>query len=96
VADGEASVFGSFFLAARFLCGVAEGEACAVAAVAVVDVAVVPDFSAQETTNAMPIKDVIKDKTVFFIVCWLTLMASECPAAKWSASNKLSLPSPAL
>jgi hypothetical protein len=69
VADGEASVFGSFFLAARFLCGVAEGEACAVAAVAVVDVAVVPDFSAQETTNAMPIKAVIKDKTVFFIVC---------------------------
>jgi hypothetical protein len=67
VADGEASVLGSFFLAARFLCGVGDGEAWAVAAV--VDVAVVPGFCAQETTNAMPIKAVIKDKTVFFIVC---------------------------
>ena len=66
-ADGEASVLGSFFLAARFLCGVGDGEAWAVAAV--VDVAVVPGFCAQETTNAMPIKAVIKDKTVFFIVC---------------------------
>jgi hypothetical protein len=67
VADGEASVLGSFFLAARFLCGVGDGEAWAVAAV--VDVAVVPGFCAQETTNAMPIEAVIKDKTVFFIVC---------------------------
>ena len=67
VADGEASVLGSFFLAARFLCGVGDGEAWAVAAV--VDVAVVPGFCAQETTNAMPNKAVIKDKTVFFIVC---------------------------
>ena len=66
-ADGEASVLGAFFLAACFLCGVGDGEAGAVAAV--VEVAVVPDFSAQETTNAMPIKAVIKDKTVFFIVC---------------------------
>jgi len=68
-ADGEVSALGAFFLAARFLCGVGDGEACAVAAVAVVDVAVVPGFCAQETTNAMPIKAVIKDKTVFFIVC---------------------------
>jgi len=67
VADGEPSVLGAFFLAACFLCGVGDGEGCAVAAV--VEVAVVPDFSAQETTNAMPIKAVIKDKTVFFIVC---------------------------
>jgi len=66
-ADGEASVLGAFFLATCFLCGVGDGEACAVAAV--VDVAVVPCFCAQETTNAMPIKAVIKDKTVFFIVC---------------------------
>jgi hypothetical protein len=66
VADGEASVLGAF-LAACFLCGVGDGEAWAVAAV--VDVAVVPGFCAQETTNAMPIKAVIKDKTVFFIVC---------------------------
>ena len=66
VADGEASVLGAF-LAACFLCGVGDGEACAVAAV--VEVAVVPGFCAQETTNAMPIKAVIKDKTVFFIVC---------------------------
>ena len=65
-ADGEASVLGAFFLAACFLCGVGDGEAGAVAAV--VEVAVVPDFSAQETTNAMPIKAVIKDKTIFFIV----------------------------
>lgn len=67
VVDGDASVLGAFFLAACFLCGVGDGEAWAVAAV--VDVAVVPGFCAQETTNAMPIKAVIKDKTVFFIVC---------------------------
>ena len=66
VADGDPSVLGAFFLAACFLCGVGDGEAGAVAAV--VDVAVVPGFCAQETTNAMPIKAVIKDKTVFFIV----------------------------
>jgi hypothetical protein len=67
VVDGDASDLGAFFLAVCFLCGVGDGEAWAVAAV--VDVAVVPGFCAQETTNAMPIKAVIKDKTVFFIVC---------------------------
>ena len=67
VVEGEASVLGAFFFVACFLCGVGDGEAGAVAAV--VEVAVVPGFSAQETTNAMPIKAVIKDKTVFFIVC---------------------------
>jgi hypothetical protein len=66
VADGDASVLGAFFLAACFF-GVGDGEAFLVAAV--VEVAVVPCFCAQETTNAMPIKVVIKDKTVFFIVC---------------------------
>lgn len=66
-ADGEASALGAFFLAARFLCGVGDGEAFVVAAV--VEVAVVPCCCVQETTNAMPIKAVIKDKTVFFIVC---------------------------
>ena len=36
---------------------------------AVVEVAVVPFFSAQEVKNAMPIKAVIKNKTDFFIGC---------------------------
>jgi len=36
---------------------------------AVVEVAVVSFFSAQEVKNAMPIKAVIKDKTDFFIGC---------------------------
>jgi hypothetical protein len=67
VVDGDASVLGAFFLVACFLCGVGDGEAFVVAAV--VEVAVVPCCSAQETTNAMPIKAVIKDKTIFFIVC---------------------------
>jgi hypothetical protein len=64
-ADGDASVFGAFFLAACFL-GDGEGEAFVAA---VVEVAVVPCCCVQETTNAMPIKAVIKDKTIFFIVC---------------------------
>ncbi len=64
-ADGDSLVFAVFFLAGCFLCGVEVGEA---AVVAVVDVAVVPCFSAQETTNAMATNAVIKDKTVFFIV----------------------------
>jgi len=65
-ADGEASVLGAFFLAVCFF-GVGDGEAFVVAAV--VEVAVVPCCCVQETTNARPIKAVIKDKTVFFIVC---------------------------
>jgi hypothetical protein len=65
-ADGEASVLGAFFLAACFF-GVGDGEAFVAAAV--VEVAVVPCCCVQETTNAMPIKAVIKDKTIFFIVC---------------------------
>jgi len=65
-ADGEASVLGAFFLAVCFF-GVGDGEAFVVAAV--VEVAVVPCCCVQETTNAMPIKAVIKDKTIFFIVC---------------------------
>jgi hypothetical protein len=65
-ADGEASVLGAFFLAACFF-GVGDGEAFVVAAV--VEVAVVPCCCVQETTNAMPTKAVIKDKTIFFIVC---------------------------
>jgi hypothetical protein len=36
---------------------------------AVVEVAAVSFFSAQEVKNAMPIKAVIKDKTDFFIGC---------------------------
>lgn len=39
-----------------------------VAAAAVVEVAVVPCFSAQDVKNAMPIRAVIKNKTDFFIV----------------------------
>jgi hypothetical protein len=65
-ADGEASALGAFFLAVCFF-GVGDGEAFVVAAV--VEVAVVPCCCVQETTNARPIKAVIKDKTVFFIVC---------------------------
>ena len=65
-ADGDASVLGAFFLAVCFF-GVGDGEAFVVAAV--VEVAVVPCCCVQETTNARPIKAVIKDKTVFFIVC---------------------------
>jgi hypothetical protein len=64
-ADGDSSVFAAVVLAACFLCGVGVGEA---AVAAVVDVAVVPCFPAQETTNAMATNAVIKDKTVFFIV----------------------------
>ena len=64
--DGDASVLGAFFLAVCFF-GVGDGEAFVVAAV--VEVAVVPCCCVQETTNARPIKAVIKDKTVFFIVC---------------------------
>ena len=44
-----------------------DGEAFVAAAV--VEVPVVPPCCLQETTNAMPIKAVIKDKTIFFIVC---------------------------
>ncbi len=63
--DGDASVLGAFFLAECFLC-VGDGEAFVVAAV--VEAAVVSFFcGAQEVTNAMPIKAVIKDKTDFFI-----------------------------
>ena len=65
-AAGDASVLGAFFLAVCFF-GVGDGEAFVVAAV--VEVAVVPCCCVQETTNARPIKAVIKDKTVFFIVC---------------------------
>jgi hypothetical protein len=64
--DGDASVLGAFFLAVCFL-GVGDGEAFVVAAV--VEVPVVPSCCLQETTNAMPIKAMIKDKTIFFIVC---------------------------
>ena len=66
VVDGDASVLGAFFLAVCFF-GVGDGEAFVVAGA--VEVAVVPCFCAQEVTNAMPIKAVIKDKTIFFIVC---------------------------
>jgi hypothetical protein len=64
--DGDPSVLGAFFLAVCFF-GVGDGEAFAVAAV--VEVPVVPSCCLQETTNAMPIKAMIKDKTIFFIVC---------------------------
>jgi hypothetical protein len=47
-----------------FLAGDGDGEALAVAAV--VEVGVVP-CCWQETTNAMPIRAVINDKTDFFI-----------------------------
>ena len=48
-----------------FLVGDGDGEALAVAAV--VEVALVPCCCVQETTNAMPIRSVINDKTDFFI-----------------------------
>ena len=60
-----------------FLCGDGDGDALVVAAV--VEVAVVPCCFVQEATNAMPIKAVIKDKTIFFIVCITT---PECAAAE--------------
>ena len=66
--DGDASVLGAFFLAVCFL-GEAEGDGEAFVVAAVVEVPVVPPCCLQETTNAMPIKAVIKDKTIFFIVC---------------------------
>ena len=50
-------------------------------AAAVVEVAVVPCFSAQEVKNAMPIKAVIKNKTDFFIVMF-TFGASRMVARK--------------
>jgi len=65
--DGDPSVLGAFFLVVCFL-GEAEGDGFVVAA-AVVEVPVVPSCCLQETTNAMPIKAVNKDKTIFFIVC---------------------------
>ena len=66
VVDGDASVLGAFFFAVRFF-GVGDGEAFVVAGA--VEVAVVPCCCVQETTNAMPVRAVIKDKTIFFIVC---------------------------
>lgn len=67
VVDGDASVLGAFFFLAACFFGVGDGEAFVVAGA--VEVAVVPCCCAQEMTNAMPIKAVIKDKTIFFIVC---------------------------
>jgi hypothetical protein len=49
---------------AFFLCGDGDGDALVVAVV--VEVAV-SCFCVQETTNATPIKAMIKDKTDFFI-----------------------------
>ena len=66
VVDGDASVLGAFFFAVCFF-GVGDGEAFVVAGA--VEVAVVPCCCVQETTNAMPVRAVIKDKTIFFIVC---------------------------
>jgi len=67
--EGDASVSGAafFLVVAFFLCGDGDGEAFVVAAVAVVEVAAVCCFCAQEAINATPIRTVIKDKTYFFI-----------------------------
>lgn len=72
----------AFFLVAAFFfrAGDGDGDALVVAA-AVVEVAVVPCFSAQEVKNAMPIKAVIKNKTDFFIVMF-TFGASRMVARK--------------
>jgi len=64
--DGDASVLGAFFFVVCFF-GEGDGEAFVVAGA--VEVAVVPCCCVQETTNAMPVRPVIKDKTIFFIVC---------------------------
>ena len=67
-ADGEASVVEVVFLAAVVFFAVVflpVAPSCVV--VAVLEVEAVSCFCAQEVTNAMPIKAVIKDKTDFFI-----------------------------
>ncbi len=51
------------------MCFLGEGDGEAFVVAGAVEVAVVPCFCAQEVTNAMPIKAVIKDKTIFLIVC---------------------------
>jgi len=67
--EGDASVSAAFFLVAAFFFRAGDGDGDAlVAAAAVVEVAVVPCFSAQDVKNAMPIRAVIKNKTDFFIV----------------------------
>jgi len=69
VSEGDASVSAAafFLVVAFFLRGDGDGEAFVVAAVAVVEVAAVCCFWAQEAINATPIRTVIKDKTYFFI-----------------------------
>jgi hypothetical protein len=67
--DGDPSVLGAFFFLVVCFLGEAEGDGEAFVAAAVVEVPVVPSCCLQETTNAMPIKAMIKDKTIFFIVC---------------------------
>jgi len=65
--EGDASAAAFFLAVAFFLRGDGDGEAFVVAAVAVVEVAAVCCFWAQEAINATPIRTVIKDKTYFFI-----------------------------
>jgi hypothetical protein len=69
-ADGEASVVAVVFLAVAdvvFFAVVFLAVAPSCVVVAVLEVEAVSCFCAQEVTNAMPIKAVIKDKTDFFI-----------------------------
>jgi uncharacterized membrane protein len=81
------AAFFFFLVVAFFRAGDGDGEAVvAVAVVAVVDVAPVSCFCAQETINASAARAVIKDKTDFFIVL-VTLTAGECSAAAKSASK---------
>jgi hypothetical protein len=62
-----------------FFAGDGDGDGDALVVAAVVEVPVVP-CCVQETINAMPVRAVIKDKTIFFISMWLT--TPECAAAE--------------
>ena len=77
---------GAFFLAAAFFFRAGDGDGEAFVLVAVVEVAPVCCFCAQETINATAARAVIKDKTDFFIDV-VTLTAGECSAAVKNASK---------
>jgi hypothetical protein len=68
-ASGDASVVAALFLAVVVFFAVVFFAVPSCVVVAVLEVEAVSCFCAQEVTNAMPIKAVIKDKTDFFIGC---------------------------